>query len=858
MRQYLETKEQYEDCILFYRLGDFYEMFFEDAITASKYLELTLTGRDCGQEERAPMCGIPYHSANGYITKLVEGGYKVAICEQVEDPALAKDIVRREVVKIVTPSTIMDENAVDTTKNNFLASVMKKDKCLGIAFLDFSTGELYCTNIEKDIYSGFEAEMARFSPSEVYFSPLAYVDKDLHKIATEKYFCYVSEGEDEEFEQENSNKILKDQFGKSSKDFGLEEASPVIGAISAAVCYIIKTQKTTISHISNLEYYQINQYMDIDANSRRNLEITENIRGKSKKGSLLSVLDRTSTAMGARMLRHWLEHPLINPVTINNRLSGVEELYSSMEKRDAISQVLGTVRDIERLTAKIVSGSANAKDVLAIGNSVKGLPMLAKLISSARSKMITQLSARLDLLEDVATLVDMAIVEEPGITIKDGDIIKEGFNETLDRYRNAEKEGKTWIAQVEAEERERTGIKNLKVGYNRVFGYYIEISNSNKDKVPENYIRKQTLTNGERFITPRLKEIETIIIDSREKKVQLEYDLFCKVRSKIAEEHERLQTSAKVVSTIDCLNSLATVAAKQGYVKPTVDATDIIDIKDGRHPVVETLTSSMFVPNDTRLNCSDERLSIITGPNMAGKSTYMRQVAIITLMAQVGSFVPASSAKIGVVDKIFTRVGASDDLSSGQSTFMVEMSEVANILKNATAKSLIIYDEIGRGTSTYDGLAIAWAVLEYTADAKKCGAKTLFATHYHELTSLDQSIKGVTNYNTAVKKRGDDIIFLRKIVKGSADESYGVEVAKLAGVPGGVIARAKEILAGIEKGDNQITIKSDNKKSTDVMGQISLMCGEENEIITRLEALNLDTLTPIEALGILYDLKKLL
>ncbi|MDP4119074.1 MAG: DNA mismatch repair protein MutS [Bacillota bacterium] len=856
MRQYLETKSQYEDCILFYRLGDFYEMFFEDAIKVSRELELTLTGKDCGQEERAPMCGIPYHAANNYIPKLIERGYKVAICEQMEDPALAKGIVKRDVIRVVTPATITDDTAVDITKNNFLAAVCKKNKHLGIAFLDFSTGELYCTDIDKDMYNNYDAELARFSPSEVYFSPAAGKDKSLFETAKEKYSCYVSIGEESEFETENALKTIEIQFGKTPAGLGMKEDGLCVNAVGAALEYIIKTQKTTINHISCVEYYEINQFMDIDVNSGRNLEITENMRGRGKKGSLLGVLDKTSTAMGARMLRYWLEHPLINPVTINNRLAGVEELYGSMEMRDELVEILNDVRDIERLTAKIVCKSANARDVQALGKSLNHLPSFGNLLARCRSKIITSLASSLDLLKDVDFLISMAIADNPGMSVKDGDIIREGFNETLDSYRSAAKDGKKWIADVEREEREKTGIKNLKVGYNRVFGYYIEISNSNKDKVPDYYIRKQTLTNGERFITPRLKEIETLIIDAQDKMIQLEYDLFCDVRDKIANEHERLQASAKVVSTIDCLNSLALAAAKGNYAKPIVDTSDAIDIKDGRHPVVESMSDTMFVPNDTHLNCESERLAIITGPNMAGKSTYMRQVAIITLMAQIGSFVPASSAHIGVIDKIFTRVGASDDLSSGQSTFMVEMSEVANILKNATKKSLIIYDEIGRGTSTYDGLSIAWAVLEYTADKRKCGAKTLFATHYHELTSLEDKLDGIVNYSTAVKKRGDDIIFLRKIVRGGADDSYGVEVARLAGVPDVVITRAKEILEGMEKDNKSVIIKGGNKHEG-TQGQLSLT-STDSEVEEKLSKLDLNTITPIEALSILYDLKKIL
>ena len=857
MRQYLETKAQYEDCILFYRLGDFYEMFFEDAVTASRELELTLTGKDCGQEERAPMCGIPFHSVNNYIPKLIEKGYKVAICEQTEDPAKAKGLVRREVIRVITPGTLMDESGIEITENNFLACAYKDGKRLGIAFVDYSTGELYCTDIDKDIYANYEAELARFSPSEVYFSPMSAMDKRLYETASAKYSCYVSRGDEEDFDTEKDLEIIQNQFGKSAGELGLEPGAPCINAVGGVIAYIIKTQKTTINHINQIEYYKINQYMDIDVNSRRNLEITENMRTGGKRGSLLGAFGKTSTAMGARMLKFWLEHPLLNPVVINNRLSGVEELAGNMELRDNLSDVLDKIRDLERLNSKVVCGSANARELLAIGTSAAFLPQLSGLLSLCRSKILTGLLARLDVLEDICSLISAAIVDDPGVTIKDGGIIKEGFNETLDEYVRAEESGAKWLADIEAEEREKTGIKNLKVKYNHVFGYYIEISNSNKDKVPDYYIRKQTLTNGERFITPKLKELETLILDARTKKAQLEYDLFCSVRDKVAQAHERLQATAKVVSAVDCLNTLATAAVNNKYVRPVVDSSDVIEIKDGRHPVVETLTSSMFVPNDTKLNSTTDRLCIITGPNMAGKSTYMRQTAVITLMAQIGSFVPASSAKIGIVDKIFTRVGASDDLSSGQSTFMVEMSEVANILKNATSKSLIIYDEIGRGTSTYDGLSIAWAVLEYTANPKKCGAKTLFATHYHELTSLENTIDGVVNYTISVKKRGDDIIFLRKIIKGSADDSYGIEVARLAGVPSVVTDRAKEVLAGIEKDGGKVTVKTGGGASREISGQMSLGA-EKSEIERRLENIDINTLTPIEALSILYDLKKLI
>jgi len=846
MLQYFEVKDQYKDCILFYRLGDFYEMFFDDAVIASKELELTLTGRDCGMEERAPMCGIPFHSYEGYVSKLIVKGYKVAICEQLEDPATAKGIVKRDVIRVITPSTIMSDSLVESTKNNFLVSIYKYDGRIGLAFLDFSTGELYATVIKNEIYQNLIIELSRYMPSECIVNEAAENDKDIGTIIT-SLNCYVSKGSNTYYE--NPHATNEKQFGGK---FSLEINEISYNAIAGAVRYIIQTQKTDISHINKVLYYSIGEFMDIDVNTRRNLELTETLRNKTKKGSLLWVLDMTQTAMGGRRLRKWIDQPLINCGLISKRLSGVEELLKNIVFRSNIKEQLQCIMDIERLISKVVCKTANARDLVALKSSMAVLPQISFTLVGCKSSLLNEIYSEIDVLEDVFTLIDISITDMPPISVRDGGIIKTGYSEKLDDLHLALTEGKGWLADIESSEREKTGIKNLKVGFNKVFGYYIEISNSNISKVPETYIRKQTLTNGERYITQKLKEIEDLVLGAEEKSVKLEYSLFEEIRDKIGAAQERIQNTARAIGVLDSLVSLAEVAARYNYCKPEVDVSGCIDIKQGRHPVVERLSDELFVPNDTYLNISGDRFSIITGPNMAGKSTYMRQVAVITLMAQIGSYVPAESARIGIVDKIFTRVGASDDLASGQSTFMVEMSEVAHILKNATSNSLIIYDEIGRGTSTYDGLAIAWAVVEYTVNQKLCGAKTLFATHYHELTKLEDILEGVKNYSVAVKERGDSIVFLRKIVKGGADDSYGVEVAKLAGIPSKVLKRAKEILQKLES--EQSHEKFSRKPAQ--MPEITLEDEALRHLTEEIKKINLDTLTPIESMNILYKLKK--
>ncbi len=846
MEQYFEVKKKYEDCILFYRLGDFYEMFFDDAFTASKELELTLTGRDCGMPERAPMCGVPFHSCSGYISKLVSKGYKVAICEQIGNPAVMRGIVRREVTKVVTPSTITEDGAVAADKNNFLASAYKRDSRLGLAFLDFSTGELYATVINADIHDNLITEFSRFMPTECLINEEAFEDRMIEKLL-KTVECYVTKRGNDYFE--DVKEINNEKFGDKC---ALIEGDISYSAIGAAIKYIGETQKTDISHIDSVSYYSIGDFMNMDANTRRNLEITETMRNKSKKGSLLWVIDKTETSMGGRRLRNWVEQPLINYGSINKRLDGVEEFVEDVILRSNVRDLLRNISDMERIIGKVVCGSANGRDLIALKTSFRMLPSLIFEIGACESTIVTELYKSMDAMEDMCELIEKSICDNPPVTIREGGIIRDNYSEELDEYRRALSDGKGWLAEVEAKEKEATGIRNLKVSFNKVFGYYIEVSKSNVERVPDRYIRKQTLTNGERYITDDLKKIEEKLLGASEKSMQLEYSLFEEIREKVGSCRERIQKTAKAIGILDCLASLAEVAVKYNYCKPTVDISDIIDIKQGRHPVVERLSEEMFVPNDTFLNNTTDRLLTITGPNMAGKSTYMRQVASIALLAQIGSFVPATSAHIGICDSIFTRVGASDDLAAGQSTFMVEMSEVASILKNATPKSLIIYDEIGRGTSTYDGLAIAWAVAEHTASRKTCGAKTLFATHYHELTELENSMEGVKNYSVAIKERGEDIIFLRKIVRGGADDSYGVEVAKLAGLPENVVKRARVILKSLEK-DKAVAVP---KKTVAEEPQMSFEMSAELELVRKIKDLDIDTLTPIEGLSMLYSLKK--
>lgn len=859
MRHYLETKEQYKDCILFYRLGDFYEMFFDDAITTSRELELTLTGKDCGQEERAPMCGIPFHAAEVYISRLIGKGYKVAICEQVEDPKQAKGIVKREVIRVVTPGTVIESNMLDEKKNNYIMSIYKNGLYFGMAVCDISTGDFFATQIkETNNFAVLLDEISRYTPAEIVVNDMLYnTSEEVSKIK-ERFECYLSKLEYNIFETGYDTSF--DNFsiysdGRIIED--KEEKKLAIIASNGLVNYLNDTQKIKLEHINKINIYNTTKYMALDINTRRNLELTEKMRDKSKKGTLLWVLDKTSTSMGGRQLRRWINDPLINVTEINDRLDAVKELRDNLILKGDLIDALKRVYDIERLIGKISYGNANARDMVSLKNSVGKLPEIKEILGKTDSKMLKNLYEELDELKDIYELINSSIVEEPPITIKEGGLIKLGYNSEIDEYKEATTNGKKWIVELEASEKEKTGIKNLKVGYNKVFGYFLEVTKSYLSQVPDYYIRKQTLTNAERYITEDLKNLEEKTLGAQDKLIDLEYKVFQEIRAKIAMQIQRIQTAASIVSTLDVLCSFATVALDLNYSMPIVDNSGEINIKDGRHPVIEKmLPSGEFIENDTYLNKESDRLSIITGPNMAGKSTYMRQVALITLMAQIGSFVPASYAKIGVVDKIFTRVGASDDLSMGQSTFMVEMMEVANILKEATNNSLVILDEIGRGTSTYDGLSIAWAVAEYIADKEKCGAKTLFATHYHELTDLENRLEGVKNYSIAVKEKGEDVIFLRKIVKGGTDESYGIHVAKLAGVPKDVLKSANEILKGLERKSilvNKVKEKEDKKQ---VEGQLDMYNYKLADIAHELDKINVNELTPIDALNILVKLKE--
>ena len=860
MQHYLDTKNQYKDCILFYRLGDFYEMFFDDAIKVSRELELTLTGKDCGQEERAPMCGIPYHAAETYISRLISKGYKVAICEQLEDPKQAKGIVKRDVIRVVTPGTVMEANLLDDRKNNYIMCVYKNGIYFGVTVCDITTGDFRTTEIkETNNFAIVLDEISKYSPAELVVNPMMYdCQEEIDKIK-ERFDIYITRLEESKFKDDYENIVSKYKIVDDEGDLfeGFENNILSVASTNALLTYLLETQKNSLDHINKLIFYSTTKYMSLDINARRNLEITEKLRDKSKKGTLLWVLDKSATSMGGRLLRRWLNNPLINAKQINKRLDAVQELKDNIMLRGELTESLKKVYDIERLAGKISYGSANARDLISLKNSAKQLPEIKKMLSEANSDLLKELFDELDVLEDVYELIDKTIVDEPPISVKEGGLIKLGFNDEIDKLKNATTDGKNWIIQLEAEEREKTGIKGLKVGFNKVFGYYIEVTKSNVSLVPDRYIRKQTLTNGERYITEELKNLENQILGAEEKVINLEYNVFVGVRDKIESQVERLQKSAEVVSIIDALCSFATVAEDMNYVRPQVDNSGVIDIKDGRHPVIEKiLPSGSFVQNDTYLDKVENRLSIITGPNMAGKSTYMRQVALITLMAQIGSFVPASYAKIGVVDKIFTRVGASDDLSMGQSTFMVEMMEVAQILKEATSNSLVILDEIGRGTSTYDGLSIAWAVAEYIADSEKCGAKTLFATHYHELTDLENKLEGVKNYSVAVKEKGEDIIFLRKIVKGGTDESYGVHVAKLAGVPQAVTKRANEILKSIERKNVLNNKKIEKQDKNQAEGQLTMYNFKLAELAHELDKVDVNTLTPIEALNTLVKIKE--
>ena len=860
MQHYLQTKEEYKDCILFYRLGDFYEMFFDDAINVSRELELTLTGKDCGQAERAPMCGIPYHAAETYISRLISKGYKVAICEQLEDPKKAKGIVKRDVIRVVTPGTVMESNLLEEKKNNYLMCIYKSGIFYGVTVCDISTGDFRTTQIkDNNNFALLMDEISRYSPAELIVNPMMYeCNEEIEKIRT-RFDVYITKLEEEEFaENEDTTAIaynlVNDNDDKVDSFDGMELCR---FSTNAMIRYLQDTQKTNLDHINKLVIYNVTKYMSLDINARRNLEITEKLRDKSKKGTLLWVLDKTATAMGGRMLRRWLSDPLVDDVQINKRLNAVEELKNNIILRGDITEALKKVYDIERLAGKIAYGSVNGRELISLKNSASQLPEIKGILSNTNSKLLKELFESLDDLQDIYKLIDDTIIDEPPISTKEGGLIKLGYNEEIDKLKTATTDGKKWLIELEAKEKEQTGIKNLKVGYNKVFGYYIEVSKSNVGLVPDRYIRKQTLTTGERYITEELKNLENQILGAEERVIQIEYNVFVEVREKIERQLQRIQKTANVISILDVLCSFANVAEDQVYVKPEVDNSGIIDIKDGRHPVIEKiLPSGSFVQNDTYLDKEENRLSIITGPNMAGKSTYMRQVALITLMAQCGSFVPASSAHIGVVDKIFTRVGASDDLSMGQSTFMVEMMEVATILKEATANSLVILDEIGRGTSTYDGLSIAWAVAEYISDSEKCGAKTLFATHYHELTKLEDKLEGVKNYSIAVKEKGEDVIFLRKIIPGGTDESYGVHVAKLAGVPQVVTKRANEILKSLER-KSALGEKQQEKENKQVAsGQLDLYNYKLAEIAHEIDKINVNELTPIDALNAIVKIKE--
>lgn len=869
MQQYMAIKEQYKDCILFYRLGDFYEMFYDDALTASRELEITLTGKNCGQEERAPMCGVPYHAVDVYLNKLVAKGYKVAICEQAEDPKQAKGIVKREVIRIVTPGTNLSQQALDEGRNNYLMCLVYDNNQFGLAITDISTGDFYTTEVAtlKELYD----EIHRFSPSEIICNDSFYMSGASLDDFKDRLHVSVSTLDTWYMDEAVSVQKIKEHFKVASLDgLGLTDFPSGTLAVGALLLYLYETQKNTLDNLTKITPYRSGGYMIIDSATNRNLELIETLREKQKKGSLLWVLDKTKTAMGARLMRNWIEQPLIEKKKITARQDAVEELYNDMITREEIREYLNAVYDLERLVTRISYRTANPRDLIAFKTSLGMIPPVKQLLSQAKSAELKEIDERMDCLEDIYDLIEKSIQDEPPIMIREGGMIKEGYNEDVDKFRLSRTEGKTWLAELEAREKEKTGIKNLRVRYNKVFGYYLEVTNSYKELVPEDWTRKQTLANAERYITPELKDLEDMILGAEDKLAALEYDLYCEVRDSIGEQVVRIQETAKAIAHLDVLASLACVAQSNDYVRPSINTKGVIDIQGGRHPVVEKMNNNqMFIDNDTYLDNKNHRISIITGPNMAGKSTYMRQSALIVLMAQIGSFVPAKSANIGIVDRIFTRVGASDDLASGQSTFMVEMTEVANILRNATSRSLLILDEIGRGTSTFDGLSIAWAVVEHISNPKLLGAKTLFATHYHELTELEGKLDSVNNYCIAVREQGDDIIFLRKIIRGGADKSYGIQVARLAGVPDSVIDRAKEIASWLEETDvtdkaKNLQVRTSAKKKEVVREavpaekQMSLfdIYPADHPVLKELAGLDVSNMTPIQALNTLYELQK--
>ncbi len=860
MQQYLDMKEQYKDCILLFRLGDFYEMFFDDAQLASRELEITLTGRDCGLEERAPMCGVPFHAVDGYISRLISKGYKVAICEQVEDPALAKGLVRREVVKIVTPGTVTDSSMLDDKKNNYLVCIYAKGPMYGIAAVDISTGEFSTTRITWGNTQGklFD-EVAKYSPAEILTNQAICQSDAITGQLHNRFNAYISPMEEQYFTDAYSLDILTRKFGDDP--LPAETSELCLNACGALLAYLEQTQKVGLEHIQKITPYKQEEFMILDLSTRRNLELTETMREKGRKGTLLWVLDKTMTSLGARGLRRWIEQPLVSTGDIAERLDAVAELKDRFMVRMELREIFKRIYDIERLMGKVVLGSANCRDLIALKNSLMQLPYIKDILATCDSELILRDNSLMDTLEDITEIIERSIIDDPPVSVKEGGIIKSGWDEEVDKLRNATTDGKQWIASLEAQEKERTGIKNLKIGFTRVFGYYIEVTKSYFHLVPQEYIRKQTLANCERYVTQELKEMEETILGAEGKIIELEYQIFAGIREKIASEVGRIKQTASCLAEMDVLCSLAETADRENYCRPEVNNEGTIHIVGGRHPVVEKmLEQGAFVPNDTLLDLGDNRLSIITGPNMAGKSTYMRQVALIVLMAQIGSFVPADSATIGIADRIFTRVGASDDLAAGQSTFMVEMSEVANILDNATSGSLLILDEIGRGTSTFDGLSIAWSVIEYISDTEKLGSRTLFATHYHELTELEGQITGIKNYCIAVKEKGDDIIFLRKIIRGGADGSYGIQVAKLAGVPRIVTDRAKELLKELEAAD--ISKHRAKRRKLPLDGQVELFVVGGNddkagkEVLEELKSVDVSTITPLDAMNVLYNLQQ--
>lgn len=855
MQQYFEIKEKNQDCILFFRLGDFYEMFAEDAKVASKELDLTLTSRDRSKEkaegeDRIPMCGIPYHACDGYIARLIAKGYKVAICEQTEDPALCKGLVPREIIRVITPGTLTESSMLEEGRNNYYASLYGEGDRCGLCFCDVSTGAFYATSLPIDDET-IISELGRFSPTEILLFGQSADSTALREALTERLHCSIEETVPENCSYESCEKELCDHFSQSIQELGIAEYPQTVMAAGALLITLRSKQRMELSHIQTLEFYRSGRFMELDLTARRNLELTQTLRSQEKRGSLLWVLDKTKTSMGGRMLRSWLDKPLLQPKAIDTRLDSVEELCSDMIFREEIGQLLSGVSDLERIMARIVTGSANCRDFVSFASGLTNLPAIKNMLQSCKSRMLSTICTQLDPMEELKAMIDRAVVDEPPFSVREGGMFREGYRKELDELRHIMFGGRDLLSEIEVKEKEKTGIRNLRIGYNRVFGYYIEVSKGQLDLVPETYIRKQTLVNCERFITQELKELEGTILNAKEQSVAMEYSLYCELREQLASNAARTQSTAQAIAALDTLLSLATVACANCYCRPEVDHGTEIHIEAGRHPVVEKmLKGTMFVPNDTTLGTKGAQVAIITGPNMAGKSTYMRQVALITLMAQVGSFVPAKSAHIGVTDRIFTRIGASDDLASGQSTFMVEMAEVAEILRHATSRSLLILDEIGRGTSTFDGMAIAQAVLEHVADTKKLGARTLFATHYHELSSIEAQLPNVKNYSIAVKKRGSEMIFLRKIVPGATDDSFGVEVARLAGLPDKVISRSRQLLKELEAGrgkQTQVPVETD---------QIFMGDPRLEELRIQLMNLSVDTITPIEALNILYEMKK--